>query len=483
MAQDVTLSLISHTNVGKTTLARTLLRRDVGEVLDQAHVTEDAESFTLIEAGGDRLIAWDTPGFGDSARMMKLLRRQRNPLGWLLHQTWDRVANRPLYCSQRAIRNVRQEADVVLYLVNAAEEPQDAGYVALELELLTWMERPVVLLLNQVGSGGSVPTDRWRKYVESWPVVRDVLPLDAFTRCWVEEDRLFTRLAALLEGEKRRAMETLAAAWRQRNLSVFEASVGQMTDYLAAAASDQEVPGPGGDDEDEADALRLFREALKFTSIDKRRAMKQLNRRLDRSTSRLMDDLIAEHGLEGSSAPKIEKRVQDFQVKGGGMPLNERSGALAGAVVSGALSGLAADVLSGGLTLGGGMIAGGILGALGGAVVGRGYRLVGGGERPSVRWAPEFLDRLTEQVVLRYLAVAHFGRGRGQYRDREYPKHWSASVEAALVTHRDALERAWTRAQGEGADAGDRLRSDLRPILDRTIRTVLREAYPHSASL
>ena len=36
----ITLSLISHTNVGKTTLARTLLRQDVGEVRDQAHVTD-----------------------------------------------------------------------------------------------------------------------------------------------------------------------------------------------------------------------------------------------------------------------------------------------------------------------------------------------------------------------------------------------------------------------------------------------------------
>jgi hypothetical protein len=483
MGQDVTLSLISHTNVGKTTLARTLLRRDVGEVLDQAHVTEEAESFTLIEAGSDRLIAWDTPGFGDSARMMKLLRRERNPLGWLLHQTWDRVANRPLYCSQRAIRNVRQEADVVLYLVNAAEEPHDAGYVPLELELLSWVERPVVLLLNQIGTGGSEAGDRWREYVEDWPVVRDVLPLDAFTRCWVEEDRLFTRIAALLEGEKRGAMETLAAAWSRRNLVVYEASIERMTSYLAAAAADHEVPGPGSEDDDKPDALRFFREALKFTSIDKKRAMKRLNRRLDRATAQLMHELIAEHGLEGSSAPKIEQRVQDFQVKGGGMPWNERSGALAGAVVSGALSGLAADVLSGGLTLGGGMIAGGILGALGGAVVGRGYRLVGGGERPSVRWAPEFLDRLTEQVVLRYLAVAHFGRGRGQYQDREYPKHWSASVEAALATQHPALERVWARAQDEGTGIADRLGSELRPILDRTIRTVLREAYPHAASL
>jgi len=483
MAQDVTLSLISHTNVGKTTLARTLLRRDVGEVLDQAHVTEEAESFTLIEAGDDRLVAWDTPGFGDSARMMKLLRRQRNPLGWLLHQTWDRVANRPLFCSQRAARNVRQEADVVLYLVNAAEEPHDAGYVSLELELLTWMERPVVLLLNQIGADGSGPADRWREFVESWPVVRDVLPLDAFTRCWVEEDRLFTRVAALLDGDKRRAMEALAAAWSRCNLSVFDASVEQMAAYLAVAAGDHESPGSGGDDGDESDTLRLFREALKFTSIDKRRAMRQLNRRLDRATAQLMDELIAEHGLEGSSAPKIEERVQDFQVKGGGVPLNERSGALAGAVVSGALAGLAADALAGGLTLGGGMIAGGILGALGGAVVGRGYRLVGGGDRPSVRWAPEFLDHLTEQVVLRYLAVAHFGRGRGLYQDREYPKHWSPSVEKALATHRAALARVWDRAEDERSDTPERLRTDLRPILDGTIRAVLREAYPHATSL
>ena len=44
----VTLSLISHTNVGKTTLARTLLRREIGEVRDQSHVTTIAEAHPLI---------------------------------------------------------------------------------------------------------------------------------------------------------------------------------------------------------------------------------------------------------------------------------------------------------------------------------------------------------------------------------------------------------------------------------------------------
>jgi GTPase SAR1 family protein len=72
----VSLSVAAHTNVGKTTLVRTLLKRDIGEVADRAHVTELAERHTLIDTPqGDVLYLWDTPGFGDSARLLKRLKR------------------------------------------------------------------------------------------------------------------------------------------------------------------------------------------------------------------------------------------------------------------------------------------------------------------------------------------------------------------------------------------------------------------------
>ena len=117
----ISLSLISHTNAGKTTLARTLLGRDVGEVRDAQHVTEEATDYPLIEtAEGDRLLLWDNPGFGDSARLARRLTRQANPVGWFLSQVWDRFRDRAFWLSQRAVRNVRDRAHVVLYLVNAA---------------------------------------------------------------------------------------------------------------------------------------------------------------------------------------------------------------------------------------------------------------------------------------------------------------------------------------------------------------------------
>ena len=123
----VTLALVSHTNVGKTTLARTLLRRDVGEVLDQAHVTELSEAHELIRTDDTALRLFDTPGFGDSVRLLRRLRREGTPVVWFLQQTWDRWTDRPLWCSQQAMLTIRDETDVVLYLVNAAEAPEDAG--------------------------------------------------------------------------------------------------------------------------------------------------------------------------------------------------------------------------------------------------------------------------------------------------------------------------------------------------------------------
>ena len=69
----VRLSLISHTNVGKTTLARTLLRRDIGEVRDAAHVTEVAESHTLIKTPeGEALVLLTTHEVAADALRTKL---------------------------------------------------------------------------------------------------------------------------------------------------------------------------------------------------------------------------------------------------------------------------------------------------------------------------------------------------------------------------------------------------------------------------
>ncbi|HQZ27738.1 MAG TPA: 50S ribosome-binding GTPase, partial [Verrucomicrobiales bacterium] len=151
--KEIVLSLISHTNVGKTALARTLLRADVGEVADSAHVTIVPESYPLIRLGDYTARLWDTPGFGSNlAKLAKRIRTSSNPIGWILHQIWDRTQDRSLWCSQEAIRNVQSDADVVLYLVDASQSPATVGYVDLEIEIIEWIGKPVLVFLNQTGA-------------------------------------------------------------------------------------------------------------------------------------------------------------------------------------------------------------------------------------------------------------------------------------------------------------------------------------------
>ncbi len=461
----VTLSLVSHTNVGKTTLARTLLRRDVGEVLDKAHVTDVSEAHDLLVTDDATLRLWDTPGFGDTARLLKRLRAEGNPLGWFLHQVWDRLSDRPLWCGQEAVRNVKEEADVVLYLVNAAEDPGDAGYVDLELELLDWMERPVLILLNQTGSegaSGDALEQRWAEATTKWPHVRGVVSLDAFTRCWVEEGVLFRRVAEVLQGEARATMHDLTAAWEDRHRAVFEQSVQLMAGHLAEIAGDTESLGGG----------RLDVGA-------KKRAMRALAERLDASTARLMRDLIAAHGLDGTSQTALEQSLEDFQVSGSAN-LDEGRSALLGGLLSGAVGGVAADILAGGMTFFGGAVVGAALGALGGYGLAAGFRLVSGDEDPAVRWSTEFLDALVERALLLYLAVAHFGRGRGGYKDIEQPAEWRRRVDEAVADVDAALERTWKLAAERDEQASA---AELAPRLDALARRVLRDGYPAAAAV
>ncbi|HVS02296.1 MAG TPA: DUF3482 domain-containing protein [Thermoanaerobaculia bacterium] len=474
----ITLSLVSHTNVGKTTLARTLLRRDVGEVLDQAHVTEESERFQLLAVPEGELVLWDTPGFGDSRRLLARLEKRDRPIVWFLQQTWDRIADRPLWSSQQAVLNVQEEADVVLYLVNAAEEPEEAGYLAPELDLLTWVGKPLLLLLNQTGGAGASPLlmaerlEVWRRATARWEIVRDVYALDAFSRGWVQEGLLFERVERVLDPSERPLMAKLRRAWEDRNLEVLARSVEAMARYLAAAAGDrEELPD------------------RRPTKAQKRRAMRALAERLQASTQELMAVLLSAHGLAGASAGEVERQVDAYVVQGE-LKVDPERGALLGGVVSGALGGLAADVLAGGLTFGGGMIAGAILGALGGAGLARGFELAQGSRRPAVRWGAPFLDRLAAETLVRYLAVAHFGRGRGAYQDAARPparqvERWRSRVQGELRLHEEEMRGVW-RELGRAEDpdaAGPQTARRLRAPLTAAARAALLADYPEAYEL
>jgi hypothetical protein len=215
-------------------------------------------------------------------------------------------------------------------------------------------------------------------------------------------------------------------------------------------------------------------------------AQEALARRLDAEARADTQTLVRLHGLEGSAEGTILARLAShYQVR---LRMDEGQAALWGGVVSGALVGLKADLLSGGLTLGGGLIAGGLLGALGSAGLARCVNLVRGTESSWLSWNGEALDAIVEAALLRYLAVAHFGRGRGDWAEGESPAHWKEEVAASLAPQRETLAQLWSGRPPPGGDADAAAREsgrlalclELEPIVREAARATLSRLYPEA---
>ena len=528
----VTLSLVSHTNVGKTTLARTLLGRDIGEVRDAPHVTEFADEHLLIESedGQHRLMLWDTPGFGDSVRLARRMRQVANPLGWLLAEVWDRWRDRAFWMSQQALRHVKSGSDVLLYLVNASEP--EAGYLQSEMQLLAWTGKPVLVLLNQLGLPRSAAEEeaelaQWRERLAPWARVRAVLPLDAFARCWVHEAVLLQAVGEALAGERPgsavdtgiaganalneppertattappataaerlAAFAALRAAWSARHEARFNAACLELAESLARTATAREVvQEPAGFSERLRDwGARLVNPTATEdpAAAAQQRLATMLEAEVRASTERLLqihglagrDSAAAAGGEQEDAVTRILERVAAQMQPHRRVP--EGRSAVLGGALTGALAGLKADLATGGLTLGGGLLAGGLIGALGAAGLARGINLVRGTAGHSwVAWGATSWPMLAEAALLRYLAVAHYGRGRGEWSEAEAPPHWPAAVATALAPRQEAFERLW-KGRNERQPAPDeaaRLARALAPLVAASLETALAALYPQA---
>ncbi|NNE90941.1 MAG: DUF3482 domain-containing protein [Verrucomicrobiales bacterium] len=480
---EIVLSLISHTNVGKTALARTLLRQDVGEVADRAHVTVVSEAFDLIETeqGGETYHAklWDTPGFGSNlAKLAARLKSSNNPVGWILHQVWDRVSDKSLWCSQEAIRNISEDADVVIYLVDASQSPATIGYVDLEMEILDWIGKPVIVFLNQTGkpdpdkiiSGEA----EWRSHLAEFKIVKNVSTLDAFTRCWVLEHTVLERAAGVLDGEKARAAQILAEAWKARNLGVFE----QATEKIAALMAESACDAESLSEKSLLEKVKGLLRSLTDRDPELEKIQQTMYARLATRTGTTINELIELHGLDGETAKKLAKHSrEEFAVR---RDVEESLATAVGGAVSGLAGGLAADLASGGMTFGGGAVVGALLGGATTYALAKGFNLTQS-EQNSVRWSGEHFLNQVEFVLMLYLGVAHFGRGRGVWRDPENnPTHWESATKAAVENHKSKLLSAWEKAPKRG---GEKTAAALEKTFRDLLVEILAGLYPEQKSV
>lgn len=83
------------------------------------------------------------------------------------------------------------------------------------------------------------------------------------------------------------------------------------------------------------------------------------------------------------------------------------------------------------------------------------------------------------QSLLRYLAIAHYGRGRGEYVDRAIPAFWQTEVAAAVGSRRERFAQVFAR-RGPDCDA-TQVAAALSALMRQTMAAVLQTLYPGSS--
>jgi hypothetical protein len=204
MTSPLKLVVVGHTNVGKTSLLRTLTR-DVGfgEVSHRPSTTRHVEGARLSVDGQALLELYDTPGLEDAIALLDYLEQLERP-GERLDGP-EKLSR--FLASSEARQRFEQEAKVLrqllashagLYLIDA-REPVLAKYRD-ELTVLANCGKPLLPVLNFVAAS-SAQVEAWRSALARLGL-HALVRFDTVAPPLDGERRLYESLALLLENQR-----------------------------------------------------------------------------------------------------------------------------------------------------------------------------------------------------------------------------------------------------------------------------------------
>ena len=355
-----------------------------------------------------------------------------------------------------------EDSDVMLLVLRSAEDLESAR------PFFHASGKPALLLINPPATDNTereAAVALCRSRARAFGLQAEALGFDRFARCWVQDPIFLDALARCVPGPKKETFARLADAWLQRNDTFFAESMQLIaTQLLDAALEVEEVHS----------ALPYFK---RLTSLADRQADAQARQnaiaaiveRLQRSAQKSHSQLLSLHGIDDAKSVLPEQPLNekfDFQA-----PINATEAGLAGAA-TGAASGASIDLVTGGLMLGMATAVGALIGG-GAAFAGAAWknRATPAG-KTLVQLSDDMLQAMASAALLRYLAIADFGRSARATETGETAALWESKIVAAVEEKKETFMRLWADARAQQSQSqttgvlGDELQKVMRWVLD-----------------
>jgi len=218
------IAVVGHTNTGKTSLIRTMLRStEFGEIEDAAGTTRHVEQATISAGDLPVLNLHDTPGLEDTHALFAFLKkvsaksRSTAPVKILEDFVAHVSVHDPLEQEAKVIRQVLR-SDVLLYVIDV-REPFLEKY-RIELEILTRSAKPVIPVFNFI-AGHKQELSHWRGQLATYNI-HATLEFDTVAFTFDAEKRLYQKIQSLVEvhyNNLQKLIDHRAKVWKQLCLS------------------------------------------------------------------------------------------------------------------------------------------------------------------------------------------------------------------------------------------------------------------------
>ncbi|OCG31844.1 hypothetical protein A9G34_07670 [Gilliamella sp. Choc4-2] len=250
MLTTLKLAVVGHSNVGKTSLLRALIRNShFGDVSDKPGTTRHVESIKLTLEKQKSIIFYDTPGLEDSIALYDYI-NQLTPIDSRL----DGVDKLTTFLKSPEAENLfYQEAKVIRQLLNSdaaiyvidVREPVLAKFRD-ELAILSQSDKPILAVLNFTSSEEQNENE-WKKLI-SRIGIHVTISFDAVFPPLDGEERLYQSLALLVEPAKGILAEWLDKITQKRdsrnqaaNLIIAETLVDVTACYEMVKSNDKQA--------------------------------------------------------------------------------------------------------------------------------------------------------------------------------------------------------------------------------------------------
>ncbi|MFO7579458.1 MAG: DUF3482 domain-containing protein [Nitrosomonas halophila] len=214
------IAVVGHTNTGKTSLIRTMLRSTgFGKIEDAAGTTRHVERATIFAGSEAILNLHDTPGIEDpyalhgTLQILAAQHKRLNPNELLEKFMADIAINDPLEQEAKVIRQVLR-SDVLLYVIDV-REPVLEKYLV-EIEILSKAMKPIIPVFNFIAAHRA-ELELWRKKLAAFNIHAS-LEFDTVAFTFEAEKRLYQKIQSLAEtyySKLQRLIDHRAKVWQQ----------------------------------------------------------------------------------------------------------------------------------------------------------------------------------------------------------------------------------------------------------------------------